>query len=51
MALMAPARRQAWMARIRSRAEQVSLASDPRFQETFAECLGFPQKLSSRCQM
>jgi uncharacterized 2Fe-2S/4Fe-4S cluster protein (DUF4445 family) len=41
MALLAPSRRDGWIARIISRTEHVPLASDPKFQETFVECMGF----------
>jgi uncharacterized 2Fe-2S/4Fe-4S cluster protein (DUF4445 family) len=41
MALLAPSRRDRWIAGIRSRTHHVPLASDPKFQETFVECMGF----------
>jgi uncharacterized 2Fe-2S/4Fe-4S cluster protein (DUF4445 family) len=41
MALLAPSRRDAWIAGILSRTKHVPLASDPKFQETFVKCMGF----------
>ncbi|MBZ5583693.1 MAG: ASKHA domain-containing protein, partial [Acidobacteriia bacterium] len=42
MALLAPSRREQRIAGIRARAEHVPLAADPKFQETFVDCLAFP---------
>ncbi len=42
MALLAPSRRDAWIAGIRGRVQHVPLAADPKFQETFVQCLPFP---------
>ena len=44
MALADPERRAQWIAEIRTRTEHVALGSDPEFQETFADCLGFPER-------
>ncbi|MGD0497647.1 MAG: ASKHA domain-containing protein [Bryobacteraceae bacterium] len=43
MALLSPSRRDAWIAGVRARTEHVPLAADPKFQETFVECLPFPR--------
>jgi uncharacterized 2Fe-2S/4Fe-4S cluster protein (DUF4445 family) len=42
MALLAPSKRDAWIAGVRARTEHVPLAQDPKFQDTFVECLPFP---------
>ncbi len=42
MALLAPSRREEWIAGIRARVEHVPLAADAKFQETFVDCLAFP---------
>ena len=39
MALLCASKREQWIGRIRARTEHVPLASDPHFQDTFAECL------------
>ncbi len=41
MALLNLSRRDAWTAGIRARTEHIPLASDPRFQDVFADCLPF----------
>jgi uncharacterized 2Fe-2S/4Fe-4S cluster protein (DUF4445 family) len=41
MALLSPTRRDGWIAGVRSRTEHIGLASDPQFQELFAECMSF----------
>jgi uncharacterized 2Fe-2S/4Fe-4S cluster protein (DUF4445 family) len=42
MALLCPSKRDRRIGRVRAVTEHVPLASDPGFQDTFAECLGFP---------
>jgi uncharacterized 2Fe-2S/4Fe-4S cluster protein (DUF4445 family) len=44
MLLLAPSRAEQWIAGIRSRVEHAPLASDPAFQDTFVDCLAFPDK-------
>jgi uncharacterized 2Fe-2S/4Fe-4S cluster protein (DUF4445 family) len=41
MALLAPSRRERLVEGIRARCEHVPLASDPRFQDTFVDSMGF----------
>jgi uncharacterized 2Fe-2S/4Fe-4S cluster protein (DUF4445 family) len=42
MALLRPSQRESWIAGIRSRTEHVPLATNPRFDDIFVECLTFP---------
>ena len=44
MALLAPSRRERLVEGIRARCEHVPLASDPRFQDTFVDSMGFEER-------
>ena len=43
MALLAPSRREELIAAIRARCQHVPLASDPQFQDTFVDSMGFEE--------
>jgi uncharacterized 2Fe-2S/4Fe-4S cluster protein (DUF4445 family) len=41
MTMLRPSQRQQWMAEVRARTRHIALAADPRFEETFVDCLAF----------
>jgi uncharacterized 2Fe-2S/4Fe-4S cluster protein (DUF4445 family) len=43
MSMLRPARRERWIADVRARTEHIALAAEPRFEETFVDCLAFGQ--------
>ena len=47
MSLLRPSKRQRWIAETRARTEHIPLAADPRFEETFVDCMSFPQSTTT----